>query len=149
MRSKKTKSLLRVLLYKTSSKLKKLKTNFEAKTSFSESELISRSKEDENNGSKKSETSDGEYLSDFTKMQPYMHEPCVSKEPLKRTVQEKNHQIQKKALVKLEKSRGTVNTNQWLLMQEALAAWINVKFVKVISKVYFHLFLKYFYPVTY
>ena len=138
-----------MLLYKTSSKLKKLETNFEAKTSLPESELINRAKGDENNGSEKSETSDGEYLSDFTKLQPYMYEPCVSKESLKKTAQEKNHQIQKKALAKLEKSCGTVNTNQWLLMQEALAAWINVKFVKVISKVYFNLFLKYFYPVTY
>ena len=42
-----------------------------------------------------------------------------------------------------------VNTNQWLLIQKAFAAWKNMKFVKIISKVYFHLFLKFFYPVIY
>ena len=38
--------------------------------------------EDENNGTKESKTSDDQYLSDFTKVQPYMFEPCVSKESI-------------------------------------------------------------------
>ena len=42
-----------------------------------------------------------------------------------------------------------VNTNQWLLMQKAFAATMNMKFVKVILKVYFHSFLKYFYAVIF
>ena len=79
--------------------------------------------------------------------------PQFQKSPRKKTAQEKNTQIQKKALV-----RNTlygfivVNTNQWLLIQKVFATWINVKFVKVISnisKVYFHSFLKFFYPVIY
>ena len=36
-----------------------------------------------------------------------------------------------------------------LLMQKLFAAWINMKFVNVSSKVYFHSCLKYFYPVIY
>ena len=45
-----------------------------------------------------------------------------------------NHQIQKKTQIELEVLPGAlvVNTNQWLLMQKAFAAWINMKFVKVI-----------------
>ena len=42
-----------------------------------------------------------EYFCDFTKLQPYMYEPCVSKESVK-TAQEKNDKIQKKTLVGLE-----------------------------------------------
>ena len=39
--------------------------------------------EDENNVTEESETSDDEYyLSDFTKLQPYMREPCVAKESM-------------------------------------------------------------------
>ena len=56
--------MLIVFLYKISSKLKKLKTNFEDKTSFiikmSKSELINSASEDENNGTEESETSDDE-----------------------------------------------------------------------------------------
>ena len=90
-------------------------------------ELKNSALEDENNGTEESETSDNEYLSDFTNP----------------------HQIQKKTLVELEILSGVivVNTNQWLLMQEALAAWINMKFLKVISKVCFHSLLKQFYSV--
>ena len=73
--------MLRAFLYKISSKLKKLKTNFEDKTSFimkmSTSELLNSALEDENNGTKESETLDDEYLSDLTKLQPYMYESCV------------------------------------------------------------------------
>ena len=54
--------MLRAFLYKISSKLKKLKTNFEDKTSFimkmSTSELLNSALEDENNGTKESETLD-------------------------------------------------------------------------------------------
>ena len=45
--------------------------------------------EDENNGTKESETPDDEYLSDFTKMQPYIYELCVSKESMKENCPEK------------------------------------------------------------
>ena len=50
---------------------------------MSKTELINRASEDENNGTEVSETSDDEYLSDFTKLQPYMYELCVSKESMK------------------------------------------------------------------
>ena len=50
---------------------------------MSKSELIKSVSENENNGTEESETSDDEYLSDFTKLQPYMYEPCVSKESVK------------------------------------------------------------------
>ena len=68
----------------------------------------------------------------------------------KKTAQEKNHQIQKKTLVGFEKlwcSYGKYK--KWLLIQKTFTAWRNMKFMKVISKVYFHSFLKYFYPVIY
>ena len=42
---------------------------------MSMSELINSAFEDENNGTDESETSDDEYLSDFTKLQPYLYEP--------------------------------------------------------------------------
>ena len=76
--------------------------------------------------------------------------PVFQKSLWKKTDQEKNHQIQRKTLVGLEILSGAlvVNTDQWLLMQKALAAWINMKFVKVISKAYFHSFFKYFYSAN-
>ena len=61
---------------------------------MSTSELLNSALEDENNGTKESETLDDEYLSDLTKLQPYMYESCV-KSPWKKTAQEKNHQILK------------------------------------------------------
>ena len=77
--------------------------------------------------------------------------PVFKKSPREKTTQEKNHQIQKKTLVRLEILSGVlvVNTNQWLLIQKTFATCINIKFVKVISKVYFHSFFKYFCPVIY
>ena len=81
-----------------SSKLKKLKINFEDKTSLtikiSESDEPINSdsaSEDENNGTEESETSDDQYLSDFTRLQPYMYEPSVSKESMKKNCREKKH----------------------------------------------------------
>ena len=72
---------------KISSKLKKLKNDFEDKTSFitkmSKSEFINSASEDENNWTEESETSDDEYFSDFAKLQPYIFEPCVSKVSVK------------------------------------------------------------------
>ena len=50
---------------------------------MSKPELIKSVSQNENNGTEESETSDDEYLSDFTKLQPYMYEPCVSKESVK------------------------------------------------------------------
>ena len=55
---------VRAFLYKISSKLKKLKLNF--KNYVSKAELENSALEDENNGTEESETSDNEYLSDFT-----------------------------------------------------------------------------------
>ena len=46
------------------------------------SELINSVSEGENNRTEESETSDNEYISDFTKLQPCMCEPCVSKETM-------------------------------------------------------------------
>ena len=43
------------------------------------SQLINSASEDENNGTNENETTD-EYLSDFTKLQLQIYEPCVSKE---------------------------------------------------------------------
>ena len=81
-----------------SGKLKKLKINFEDKTSLtikiSESDEPINSdsaSEDENNGTEESETSDDQYLSDFTRLQPCMYESSVSKESMKKTCREKKH----------------------------------------------------------
>ena len=46
---------------------------------MSKSELINSASEDENNGIEESETSHDEYFSNFTKLQPYMYVPCVSR----------------------------------------------------------------------
>ena len=78
--------MLRAFLYKISSKLKKFKINFEDKASFilkmSKSELIKSASEDENNETEEIETSDDEYLPDFTKLQP-----CIC-ERVKKSVKE-------------------------------------------------------------
>ena len=60
--------------------------------------------EDENNGTQESEISDNEYLSDFTKLETYKYEPFFTtfKSVRKKNAQEKNYQIQKKTLVRLE-----------------------------------------------
>ena len=72
----------RVFLYKISSKLKDLGTNFQYKpifiTKLSKSEL-----KDESNGTEENETSADKYLSDFLKLQQYMYAPCVSKDFVK------------------------------------------------------------------
>ena len=73
--------VLRASLHKISSKFKKLKTNFEDETSsiikMSKSELINSASGDKNYGTEESETVD-EYLSEFTKLQPYMYEESVT-----------------------------------------------------------------------
>ena len=91
--------------------------------------------EDENNGTQESEISNNEYLPDFTRLQTYNYELFF--------IKENTSKIGNSLCVRL------VNTNQWVLIQKALAAWINMKFVKIISKVYFYSFLKFFYPVIY
>ena len=53
------------------------------------SELINCASEDENHGTEERETSVDEYLSDFTKPQLYMYEPCVSKESVTENWKEK------------------------------------------------------------
>ena len=45
---------------------------------MSEPELVNSASEDENNETEESNISDDEYLSDFTKLQLYMHKTCVS-----------------------------------------------------------------------
>ena len=50
---------------------------------MSKPELINSASKYENNGTEESETSDDKHLSDFTKLQPYMYESCVSKESMK------------------------------------------------------------------
>ena len=50
---------------------------------MSKSEFINSASENEINGIEESGTSDDEYLSDFTKLQLHMYEPCVSKESVK------------------------------------------------------------------
>ena len=85
--------VLRAFLSKISSKLKKLKTNFEDKTSFiikmSQYELVNSALENENNGTEENETLDDEYLSDFTKLQPYMYKSCVSKQSVNKNLPRK------------------------------------------------------------
>ena len=112
---------------------------------MSEFELVKSASEEENNGTEESETSDDEYLSDFTKLQLYMYEPCVSKESVKENCPGKESS-KSEDIVGLDILSGllVVNTNQWLLMQKAFPAWINMKLVKVTSKVFFHSLLKYF-----
>ena len=44
---------------------------------MSKSELINSASEVENYGTEESETSDGEFLPDFAKLQPYMYEHCI------------------------------------------------------------------------
>ena len=45
---------------------------------MSEPELVNSASEDENNETEESNISDDEYLSDFTKLQLYMHKTSVS-----------------------------------------------------------------------
>lgn len=47
---------------------------------MSKSELQNNAPEDENNGTEECEISDDEYLSGFTKPQPYKYKPGVRKE---------------------------------------------------------------------
>lgn len=47
---------------------------------MSKSELKNNAPEDENNGTEECEISDDEYLSGFTKPQPYKYKPCVLQE---------------------------------------------------------------------
>ena len=70
-----------------------------------------------------------------------MYKPCVRERVHER---KKYDQVQKKTVVELKilSRLFVVNANQWLFMQKAFAGWINMKFVKVISKVYFDSFLK-------
>ena len=125
--------VLRAFSYKISCKLKKFKTNFEDKLSFimkmSKSKLINSSPEDENNTTEESETSDDEYLSDFTKLQPYLYERCVSKESVKENCPGKELSDLQEDTIRLEVLSGVlvVDTNQWLLIQKAFAARINMR----------------------
>ena len=109
---------------------------------MSQPELINSASEDEKKGTEESETADGEYWSNFTKLQLYKYKPCVSKGFVKENcprnkssdLEEDNSQIGNTIWCSVE------NTIQWLLMRKAFASWINMKFVKDISKIYFHLF---------
>ena len=111
--------------------------------------LINNASEDENKGTEESEALDDEYLPDFTKLQPYFCNLCSKRVRERKLPREKNHQIQQKTAAELEilSEVLVVNANKWLIMQEAFAAWIKTKFLKIILKVYFHSFLKHFYSV--
>ena len=50
---------------------------------MSKSELKNSASKNENDGTEESETLDDEYLSGFTKLQPDMYKPCISKESVK------------------------------------------------------------------
>ena len=105
---------------------------------------------DKNNVIEESETSEDEYLSDFTKLQLYRYDnPVFQKSMIKNYPGKESTNSDVDAELEILSGVLVLNTNQWLLVQEAFAAWINMKFVKDISKVYFHSFLKYFYPIIY
>ena len=75
---------------------------------------------------------------------------CVRKESVKESCPGKRIiRFSKKTAAELEilSEVLVVNANQWLIMQEAFAAWIKMKFLKIILKVYFPSFLKHFYSV--
>ena len=137
--------MLGAFLYKISSKLKKLKTNFEDKTRYiiklSKSELINSASEGENNETEESWTSNDEYLSDFSKLQLQMYELCVSRDSMKESFQGKKSSDLEEDSSRIEILSGVlmVSTNQWLhrTMQKAFANWIKMKLLKVILKVYF------------
>ena len=122
--------MLRAFLHKISSKLKKLKTNFEDKISFiitiSKSVLIKSASEDEDNGTEESETSDDEYWLDLTKLQPYMYKPCVSKESLKESCLGKESSDSEEDSSRIGNSLLCYcgKCKQRLLMQKEFAAWI-------------------------
>ena len=112
---------------------------------MSKSEIINSASEDENHGAKESGNSHDKNMPHLTKLQPYpVYKPFVSKESPKKTNQEKNNQIRKKTAAKLEILSGAL-----MVVQKAFAARKKKKFLRVISKVYFHLFWRYFYPVIY
>ena len=66
-----------------------LKTIFDDITRFivkmSNSNPIQNSLEDESNLTHESESSSDESLPDFSKLQPYMYEPCISNASMNRT----------------------------------------------------------------
>ena len=63
--------------------------------------LINSTSEDKNNGTEEKETSNDEYL--FQSYNRTSTNPVFQKNLWKKTAQEKNHQIQKETLVRLEK----------------------------------------------
>ena len=67
-----------------------------------------------------------------------MYEPFVSKEFVKGYYPRKESSDSEEDSSKIGNTLwcSLVNRNQWLLMQKAFAAWINMKFVNVISKVF-------------
>ena len=67
-----------------------------------------------------------------------MYEPFVSKESVKGYYSRKESSDSEEDSSNIGNTLwcSLVNRNQWLLMQKACAAWINMKFVNVISKVF-------------
>ena len=98
---------------------------------MSKSELVNSALEDKNNGTEEIE--------------------MMSNQSVKENFPGKESSDLRKTLVRLEilSSVCVVKTNQCILMQKTFAAWINLKFVKVISKVHFHSFLIDFYLIIY
>ena len=94
------------------------------------------------NGTEESQTSDDEYLPDLTKLQSHMYETCVSKESVKENCIRKESS---NTLWCCGKCKSKTTHAESVYIQKAFTAW--KKFLKVILKVYFHSFWKYFYPV--
>ena len=88
------------------------------------SQLINSASEDENNGTNENETTD-EYLSDFTKLQLQIYEPCVSKEFVTKILPRKEssgseEDISKEKTLEILSGVLRVNINQWLLCRKQL-----------------------------
>ena len=77
-----------------------------------------------------------------------MYELCVSRDFIKESFQGKESSDLEEDSSRIEILSGVlmVSTNQWLhrTMQKAFANWIKMKLLKVILKVYFYSFWKYF-----
>ena len=66
-----------VYIYIISSKLKKLRTKLII--TILKSQLLNSASEDENKGTEESKSSDDEYLSISTKLQPYIYKTCFKR----------------------------------------------------------------------
>ena len=104
------------------------------------------------NGTEENQTSDDEYLPDLTKLQSHMYKTCVSKESVKENCIRKESSDSEEYSSRISntlwccgKCKSKTTHAESVYVQKAFTAW--KKFLKVILKVYFHSFWKYFYPV--